>query len=61
MRFGCAPRLSLRCHLHINGSSEQALLPLDFGTGNWGLGGGGSHGGRAQVQMFCFKAFTSST
>lgn len=30
-----AARLPLCCHLHINGSAKQALLPLDFGTGNW--------------------------
>lgn len=35
MRLRCAARLPLRCHLHINGSPKQALLPLDFGTGNW--------------------------
>lgn len=35
VRLRCAARLALRCHLHINGSPKQALLPLDFGTGNW--------------------------
>lgn len=35
VRLRCAARLPLRCHLHINGSPKQALLPLDFGTGNW--------------------------
>lgn len=35
VRLSRAARLALCCHLHINGSPKQALLPLDFGTGNW--------------------------
>lgn len=34
-----AAGLALRCHLHVDGGAEEALLPLDLGAGHCGVRG----------------------